>query len=101
MADLKIADVIASTALQQGSRATAKDRGQAAEDPAARTADAAVKVDVGAPTVQPAGSEDQPSVSDEAARLLALGLRQRLEADNVSVTNDAEASILGLFGKAR
>ena len=105
MVDIKVSTARASDLVALRKTAVfekkAEDDSRQAEDK--RDDDAArVNVDAGAKKLADAAPsiediENGPSISEEAAKLLALDVRQKLDNDGQSFAGESEKTILSLF----
>lgn len=104
MADLKVSEALISDvrALQKAAASTKIAEGP--REAEARQVDDVVRVDVD-PRAQKLAEASPPTektqedaaISEEAANLLALNVRQSLGGANLSFASDSEKSILSLF----
>jgi hypothetical protein len=105
MVDIKVSTALASDLVALRKTAVfekkADNESRQAEDN--REDDAArVDVDAGAEKLANAAPtlediENGPSISEEAAKLLALDVRQKLDSDGQSFAGESEKTILSLF----
>ncbi len=105
MADLKVTNAPVSDrhALQKVPVSGKKDEGPPQDE--VKQADEAVRVDVDPRTEKlaeasppPEQAQEKPAITEQAARLLALDVRQKLKDNNLSFAGEQEKSILSLFG---
>ena len=105
MVDIKVSTALASdlVALRKTAVFEKKAEGESRQAKDKRDDDAArVDVDAGAEKLANAAPiieeiENGPSISEEAAKLLALDVRQKLDSDGQSFAGESEKTILSLF----
>ncbi len=104
MADLKVTNAQVSDrhALQKAPVSGKKDEGPPQEE--VKQADEAVRVDVDPRTEKlaeasppPEQAQEKPAITEQAARQLALDIRQKLKDDNLSFAGKSDKTILSQF----
>jgi hypothetical protein len=103
MADLKVTSTIINdlVALQKSTILDRKSENFEKADEKRESEATSVDVDAGAErlakSATPNETDDEVVLSDEAASLLALNVRQQLEESPASVAGESERTILSLF----
>ena len=104
MVDLKVTNALNSNPLALRLDAVSRKKGEDPPQAEVKRADEAVRVDVDPRTEKlaeasppPEQAQEKPAITEQAARLLALDVRQKLKDNNLSFSGDPEKSILSLF----
>ena len=104
MVDLKGTNAPISNPLALRLDAVSSKKGKGPPQAEVKRADEAVRVDVDPRTEKlakasppPEQAQEKPAITEQAARLLALDVRQKLKDNNLSFSGDPEKSILSLF----
>ena len=105
MVDLKGTNAPISNPLALRLDAVSSKKGKGPPQAEVKRADEAVRVDVDPRTEKlaeasppPEQAQEKPAITEQAARLLALDVRQKLKDNNLSFAGEPEKSILSLFG---
>ena len=105
MVDLKGTNALNSNPLAPRLDSVSSKKGKGPPQAEVKRADEAVRVDVdprteklAAASPPPKQAQEKPAITEQAARLLALDVRQKLKDNNLSFTGEPEKSILNLFG---
>ena len=105
MGDLKITTALTNDLLALQRSALSGTKGESSGQAEDKQENKATRIDVdpGAEklakaSIPPEQIEDNPAISEQAARLLALDIRQNLQDDNAPLASDSEKTILSLFG---
>ncbi len=104
MADLKVTNALIGNPLDLRLDAVSSKKGEGPPQAEVKRADEAVRVDVDPRTEKlaeasppPEQAQKEPAMTEQAARLLALDVRQKLKDNNLSFAGEPEKSILNLF----
>lgn len=104
MADLKVTNALISDLLALQKAAVTGKKADAPPAAEVKQGNEAVRVDVDPGTEKLAKASppaeqarEIPAITDKAARLLALDVRQSLRGGNLSFASQSEKTILGLF----
>ena len=105
MVDLKGTNALNSNPLALQKVAVSGKKGEGPPHAEVKRADEAVRVDVDPRTEKlaeasppPEQAQEKPAITEQAARLLALDVRQKLKDNNLSFAGEPEKTILSLFG---
>ena len=105
MVDLKGTNALNSNPLDLQKVAVPGKKGEGPPQAEVKRADEAVRVDVDPRTEKLAEAsppseqaQEKPAITEQAARLLALDVRQKLKDNNLSFAGEPEKTILSLFG---
>ena len=105
MADLKVTTALNSDLLALQKVAMPGKKGEGPPQAEVKRADDAVRVGVNPRIEKLANASppaehtpELPAITDQAARLLSIDVRQKLKDDNLSFAGESDKTILSLFG---
>ncbi len=104
MADLKVTNAPVGNLPDPRKGAVSGKKGEGPSQAEDKRADEAVRVDVDPRAEKlaeasplPEQAQEKPAITEQAARQLALDVRQKLKDDNLSFVGESEKSILSQF----